>query len=242
MPSEPDVCVIVPALNEARTLPGVLAAIPSWVRAVIVVDNGSTDETAAVARAGGAVVVAEPRPGYGRACQAGIAALDAVGGCAIVVFLDADGSDDPGQMDRLVRPIAVGEADMVIGSRVRGAVEAGALTIPQRVGNALACGLIRRLWGVRYSDLGPFRAIGRAALDRLAMTDPSYGWTVQMQIRAARLGLATREVAVDYRRRQGGVSKISGTVTGTVRAGAKILWVIQREAWARVPLRPRRAD
>lgn len=218
--------IIIPAMNEAAALPHVLPAIPSWVAQVIVVDTASTDGTAEVARGLGARVVAEPRRGYGRACLAGLAALaDEID---TVLFMDADASDRPEEMARLLAPIAAGEAELVIGARTLGA-EPGSLTPQQRFGNALACLLIRAIWGVRYTDLGPFRAITRDALARLGMRDETWGWTVEMQVRAARLGLRAREVPVGYRRRIG-VSKISGTLSGTIRAGTKILWVIGAEA------------
>lgn len=223
---------VIPALDEERAIGRVLDALPDWVDEVIVVDNGSRDATAAIARGRGARVVAEPARGYGAACLAGIAALD---GAEVVVFLDADFSDHAEEMDRLVDPIVAGEADLVIGSRVLGHSEPGALTAQQRIGNRVACALMRAFWGARYTDLGPFRAIRRDALARLAMRDRDFGWTVEMQIEAVRLGLRVREAPVSYRRRVG-VSKISGTLSGTLRAGLKIVYVILRAALA-----PRRA-
>ena len=219
------VAVVIPALNEERSIAGVLAAVPPWVKQIIVVDNGSTDRTAPIAQAGGAQVVFEPRRGYGAACLAGMAALQ---NPDVVVFLDADGSDDPRRMDRLVGPIARGDVDMVIGSRVLGRPEAGALRLPQRWGNALACWLMRLFWGVRYTDLGPFRAIRLCALRRLQLDARGYGWTIQMQLRAARLGLEVAEVPVRYRRRIG-ISKISGTWRDVFGAGARILSSILTE-------------
>lgn len=220
----PRVDVIIPALDEEAALPAVLVAIPRPpVRRVVVADNGSTDGTARVARAAGAEVVVEPRRGYGSACLAALAHL-APDPPDVVVFLDGDGSDPPEALPALVAPIADGRADLVIGSRVRGPRERGSLTGPQRAGNALACALLRLRYGVRYTDLGPFRAIAWPALARLDMRDPDYGWTIEMQIRAARAGLRHLEVPVPHRRRRAGRSKVSGTVTGSVRAGAKILW------------------
>lgn len=218
--------IIIPARNEAAALPNVLPAIPPWIAEVIVVDTASTDGTPEVARSLGARVVVEPRRGYGRACLAGIAALSPE--IDTVLFMDADAADRPEDIVRLLAPIVAGEAELVIGARTLG-VEPGALTPQQRFGNALACLLIRMVWGVRYTDLGPFRVIRRDALARLAMRDETWGWTVEMQVRAARLGLRVREVPVGYRRRIG-QSKISGTLSGTIRAGWKIFWVIGAEA------------
>lgn len=220
------VAVIIPALDEERAIGRVLSAIPDWVDQVIVADNGSSDATAAIAREHGALVVKQPRRGYGAACLAGLAAL---GEAKVVVFLDGDFSDHPQQMDRLVDLIIKGRAQLVIGSRVRGQREPGALSPQARWGNWLACLLIRLFWGVRFSDLGPFRAIDREALQRLGMDDRGYGWTVQMQTRAARLGLRCMEAPVDYRRRIG-QSHISGTFKGVIAAGGKILFTIAKEA------------
>lgn len=221
------VTVIIPALNEAEAIPSVLRDIPKWVDQVIVADNGSTDDTADLARAAGAQVVPVPQRGYGAAC---LGALAALGDADVVVFLDADYSDDPKGMHRLVDPILRGDVELVLGSRT----DAGrdVLTVPQRFGNRLACVLIRWIWGQRYCDLGPFRAIERGALERLDMKDTSFGWTVEMQIKAARLGLRVQEVEVPYRPRIG-QSKISGTVIGTVRAGYGILSIIAVQALAR---------
>lgn len=220
---------IIPALDEEAAIGQVVAAVPGWVDVVVVADNGSRDRTAERARAAGAVVVTERERGYGAACLAGMAALPEVD---IVVFVDGDYSDFPEDMYTLVDPIVARGFDMVIGSRVTGAVERGALTPQQRFGNWLATRLIRALWGVAYTDLGPFRAIRRTSLDRLAMSDRTYGWTVEMQIKAARLGLQALEVPARYRCRIG-TSKISGTLRGSVLAGTKILSIIGREALRR---------
>lgn len=220
------IAVVIPALDEERAIGRVLADVPVWVDTIIVADNGSRDRTAEIARSAGAIVVHEPEPGYGAACLAG---LTRVGDAQIIVFLDGDYSDHPEEMVGLVDPIIAGAADLVIGSRVLGAREAGALTPQQRFGNWLATRLIRGFWGVRYTDLGPFRAIRAPALVSLGMSDRTYGWTVEMQIKAAITGLRSVEVPVRYRRRIG-VSKISGTIKGTIKAGWKILTMIGRLA------------
>jgi glycosyltransferase involved in cell wall biosynthesis len=218
------VAVIIPAFNEGAAVPLVIAALPAEkVERVIVVDNGSTDGTAEAARRAGALVVREERRGYGAACLKGIASLPAE--TEIVVFLDADYSDHPEELPRLIEPIEAGDFDLVIGSRMLGRREPGALLPQAYLGNKLAVFLIRCLWGVRYSDLGPFRAIRREALERLGMEDRSFGWTVEMQVRAAMEGLRVTERPVSYRRRIG-KSKITGTITGTLRAGAKIISTI----------------
>lgn len=218
---------VIPAHNEEGAIAKVVAAIPHWVDEIIVVDNASTDRTAAVAAAAGARVVPERERGYGSACLAGIAQLPSA--IDVVVFVDGDNSDHPEDMADIVDPVATGRADLVIGSRARGVVEAGALTPQQRFGNWLATTLIKLIWRMDFTDLGPFRAIDRAALSRLAMGDRAYGWTVEMQIKAARQGLRCLEVPVRYRRRIG-ISKISGTMRGSVMAGTTILSIIAREA------------
>jgi glycosyltransferase involved in cell wall biosynthesis len=213
---------VIPALNEAESLGLVLDLLPSTlIRRVIVADNGSTDATAQVARERGATVVHEPRRGYGAACLKALEAL-AEDPPEAVLFLDADLSDDPSEADRVLRPILDGTADLVIGSRVLGERERGALTPHARFGNWLATRLLAALYGVRYTDLGPFRAIRYRALVALGMRDRDFGWTVEMQVKAARHGLRHVEVPVRYRRRVGR-SKISGTLAGSVRAGVKIL-------------------
>lgn len=220
------VAVIIPALNEAGAIGLVIGDIPPWVDRVIVADNGSTDGTDEVARKAGAVVVREAERGYGAACLAG---LEAAAGYDVIVFLDGDRSDHAEDMADLVDPIAQQHADFVLGSRVLGARERGSLTLQQQLGNWLATTLIRLMWRTGYTDLGPFRAIRRVSLDRLGMADRNYGWTVEMQIRAAEAGLRMREVPARYRCRIG-VSKVSGTIRGVIGAGTKILWIIGREA------------
>lgn len=222
--------VIIPALNEERALPSVLREIPrSLVRRVIVADNGSTDRTGTIAREHGAEVVREGERGYGAAC---LKALDhlAADPPAIVVFVDGDYSDHPTELPLLIDPIVQGYADLVVGSRARGRQEQGALSPQQRVGNVIACTALRFLYDATYTDLGPFRAIRWETLRSLGMKDRNYGWTVEMQIKAARRGVRHHEVPVSYRRRIG-VSKVSGTVRGSVGAGAKILWLLGRYAW-----------
>lgn len=226
-----NITVVIPALNEEKAIAGVIARIPDFVSCVIVADNGSTDATARRARDAGADVVYVAEPGYGRACLAGVAAA---GACDVLVFLDGDGSDMPEQMDRLVAPILTGEIDMVIGSRALGDAEKGSLTLSQRFGNRLACALMQFFWRAKYTDLGPFRAIRRTAYDRLGMTAPTFGWTVEMQVRALKQKLAVADVPVDYARRIG-VSKISGTVRGVVLAGVYILGTIFAERLGRGP-------
>jgi len=227
----PVVDAVIPALNEEMALGLVLAAIPRPpIRRVVVADNGSSDRTVEVALAHGARVVREPRRGYGSACLRGLAALRA-DPPGIVLFLDADASDDPAEAPRLIEPIAAGRADLVVGSRVLGGADPGSLTPAQRFGNRLATRLLRLLHGASYTDLGPFRAIRWSSLESLGMRDPDFGWTVEMQIKAARRGLRHVEVPVSYRRRVGR-SKISGTVGGTIRAGAKILGLIALD-WLR---------
>lgn len=221
--------IIIPAHNEEAAIGQVLSAIPrELVREIVVCDNASTDNTAAVARAHGATVLREPRKGYGSACLTGIAYLQqkaAADSLDCVVFLDADFSDHPEELPQLLIPITHHNFDLVIGSRVLGQREKGSLMPQQRFGNWLATTLVRWLYGVRFTDLGPFRAIRWSALQQLGMNDPNYGWTVEMQVRAAKMGLRCTEVPVSYRRRIG-TSKVSGTIRGSVLAGYKILWTI----------------
>ena len=227
---QPRIAVIIPALNEEATLPSVLADISrEVVEEVVVVDNGSSDRTAAVARMNDATVLHEPRRGYGAACLAGIAYLEQKAP-DIVVFLDGDYSDCPEELPMVVRPIVSGAYDLVIGSRTKGLAAPGALLPQAQFGNALATLLIRLLYGFSYSDLGPFRAIRFSSLLALGMVDQNYGWTVEMQIKAVRKGLRITEVPVRYRKRSGGASKVTGTVKGTFLAGYKILWTVFRYA------------
>lgn len=222
----PVIKVVIPAQNESQAIGKVISEIPEWVNEIVVADNGSTDDTAEVAKAHGATVISVPVPGYGRACLGGI---EAAGVYDILVFLDGDASDYPEDMTALVKPISGGQADMVIGSRVLGERQKGSLTLQQRFGNALACWLMKIIWKHRYTDLGPFRAISREGLEKLNMEAPTFGWTVEMQIRALKQGLRCQDVPVRYRKRIG-KSKISGTIKGVIMAGVYILGTIFKEA------------
>jgi len=227
------ISVIIPALNEEEPIADVIRAVASTKipHEVIVVDNGSTDRTADRARAAGARVVAEPRRGYGCACAAGIRALSPQSD--VVVFLDGDGSDCPEFMDRLVDPIVTGTHDFVIGSRTRGQREPGSMNAQQIYAGRFAGWLLSILYGVRYTDMCPFRAIRRHALERLGMREKTYGWNLEMQMRAARAGLRILEVPVNHRCRAGGKSKVSGTLRGTFVAGARIMATFLRVAFER---------
>ena len=223
--------VVIPALDERFSLPLVIADLPrALVRNIVVVDNGSKDDTGAEAASLGCVVIREPRRGYGSACLAGLAHLAArVPPPDVVAFLDADHSDHAEELPRLLAPFVSGRADLVVGSRALGTREPGALLPQQRFGNAIAAFLIRRLYGVNVTDLGPFRVIRWNALARLGMSDRGYGWTAEMQVKALKLGLRYAEVPVSYRRRAGR-SKIAGTLRGTIGAGFKILYTVFRYA------------
>jgi glycosyltransferase involved in cell wall biosynthesis len=227
---KPFVSVIIAALNEEAAIASVIHAVPKDLAGeIVVVDNGSKDQTAEVARAAGARVVNEPIPGYGRAFRAGLRSISPK--CEIVVFLDGDGSDCPEMMDRLVRPISDGTADFVIGSRTRGARERGSMNFHQVLAGYMVGFVLRLLYGVRSTDMGPFRAIRRDTLDRLGLREETYGWPLEMQMRAAQARVRTIEVPVDYRRRAGGHSKIAGTVRGSVLAASRILFTLARLAF-----------
>ena len=218
--------LIIPALDEEPAIGQTLDRVPrDLYREIIVADNGSHDRTAEIARAHGATVVSEPERGYGAACLRAISALPR--NVEAVVFMDADASDDPAEAVLLLEPIYEGRADLVIGSRTLGQAEKGALEPHQVLGNRLATAIIRAFYGHRYTDLGPFRAIRTEALQRLAMRDRNYGWTIEMQIKALRHKLRVVEVPVSYRRRVG-VSKISGNWRASIAAGAKIIWMAFR--------------
>lgn len=234
------VAVVIPTLNEEDPIGAVVGAIPrDAVDEIIVADSGSTDRTVERARAAGARVVMERQRGYGRACAAGArAARD----CDILVFLDGDGSDQPELMPRLIAPIADGTHDFVIGSRTRGEREPGSMNALQTLAGYVAGALTRLLYGVAYTDMCAFRAIRRASLDRLGMREMTYGWNLEMQMRAARVGLRILEVPVGHRRRTGGTSKVSGTVTGTLKAGLRIAATFARVAFERRERVPKTLD
>ena len=219
--------VIIPAYNEQNSIGKVIRDIPQeWVQEIVVVNNNSSDDTAKNARDAGVTVLEEPRQGYGFACLCGIEYLSQqVPPPDIVVFMDADYSDHPNELPQVMAPIINNGADLVIGSRALGVRERGSMTVPQVFGNWLATRLMKWLYGASFTDLGPFRAIRYPALLSLNMQDQTYGWTVEMQLKAAKYGLRCAEVPVSYRRRIG-VSKVSGTVKGTLLAGYKIIWTI----------------
>ncbi|MBL7978252.1 MAG: glycosyltransferase family 2 protein [Bacteroidetes Order II. Incertae sedis bacterium] len=225
------ILVIIPAFNEAESISQVIGDIPDGlVDEVVVVNNASTDETEKNARAAGATVLTETRRGYGYACLAGLA-YAAKQKPDIIVFLDGDYSDFPNEMDQLVAPILADKADLVIGSRTLGKREKGAMLPQALFGNWLACSLMRLLWKGEFTDLGPFRAIRYPALLTLQMQDKTYGWTIEMQIKALQQKFRCAEIPTSYRKRIG-VSKITGTVSGTIKASYKILWMIFRYAIA----------
>lgn len=229
----PVVDVVIPAWNEELSIGNVVRDIDkTMVRHVFVVDNNSKDKTAVVARESGATVVTETHQGYGAACLKGIAAANGADVPAdIIVFMDADYSDYAEEMISLLDPILKGDADMVIGSRARGLRERKSMTVPQVFGNWLATRMIRLFYGFTYTDLGPYRAIRLESLNALGMRDKDFGWTVEMQIRALKMKLKISEVPVNYRRRIG-VSKVSGTVKGTIMAGYKIITTILKHTWS----------
>jgi glycosyltransferase involved in cell wall biosynthesis len=219
--ARPRVALVIPTLNEEDAITGVVAAVPRGaVDDIIVVDSGSTDRTVERARAAGARVVSLRERGYGRACRTGAEAAE---DCDIIAFLDGDGSDCPELIPSIVGPIAEGRYDFVIGSRSRGEREPGSMTAHQLLAGRIIGGAMRLLYGVRYTDMCPFRAIRRDALMHLGMREETYGWNLEMQMRAARAGLRIAEVPVAHRRRAGGVSKVSGNLRGTVKASSRIL-------------------
>jgi glycosyltransferase involved in cell wall biosynthesis len=232
--AKPRLAVIIPALNEEDAISGLVGDVmevaaksdlPVTVTGIYVVDNGSTDATAERARSAGAKVVEEPRRGYGRACLSGVLAADEA---EIIALMDGDRSDVPAELPLLLKPLLAGEADLVIGSRTMGSHDPGSLTIQQRFGNRLAAMLLRFLYGVRVTDIGPFRVIERKQLLDFDMREMTYGWSVEMIARAARNGLRVQEVPVTYRNRAGGESKVSGNLRASIRAGYRIIGTIFR--------------
>ncbi|RIW17386.1 glycosyltransferase family 2 protein [Algoriphagus lacus] len=224
--NSPIIDVIIPAYNEEKSIPKVIAEIPNFVRHIVVANNNSTDRTGAVAQEAGAIVVFEPQKGYGKAC---LTAMDWIKKQEIqpdiVVFLDGDYSDYPEEMTDLIQPILGGKAELVIGSRALGQRESGSMTFPQVFGNWLATTMMRYMQGAKFSDLGPFRAIVWKRLLEINMIDQNFGWTIEMQIKAHKAGLNYSEIPVNYRKRIG-VSKVSGTVKGVIGAGYKIIFTI----------------
>jgi glycosyltransferase involved in cell wall biosynthesis len=228
-----NVKVIIPAFNEENSIASVLGDIPmDVVSEVVVVNNNSRDDTEKTARQAGATVLNENRQGYGYACLKGIDHVSHTSPAPdIIVFMDADYSDHPEELPLLLQPILEQGADLVIGSRALGEREKGAMTPQQLFGNWLACRLMHLIYGIRFTDLGPFRAVRYDALQMIGMQDKTYGWTVEMQLKAARMGLRCTEVPVRYRKRREGVSKVSGTLKGTIMAGYKIIWTIFKYSW-----------
>ncbi len=227
-PSNFTIDVLIPAFNEENSVGKVIKDIPSFVRNIVVVNNNSNDATKLVAKEAGAIVLDEPQKGYGKACLTGMKYIKSLKQQPdILVFLDADYSDYPEQLVEIIKPIIQDNYDMVIGSRALGKREKGSMTFPQVFGNWLSTTLMRWIYKVDYTDLGPFRAIKWDKLKAIRMVDENYGWTIEMQIKAAKSGLKSTEVPVDYRKRIG-VSKVSGTVKGVLGAGWKIFWTIGR--------------
>jgi glycosyltransferase involved in cell wall biosynthesis len=224
---KPIVKVVIPAYNEEQSIGHVINDIPKeWVAEIVVVNNGSKDKTAEVAIAHGATVLNQPKPGYGNACLMGIDYLkNSETPPDILVFMDGDYSDYPEQLPEVIQPILDGRADFVIGSRALGNRESGSMTFPQVFGNWLATSMMRWFYGIRFTDLGPFRAIRFNDLIKIDMKDKTFGWTVEMQLKAAKHKLRSTEVPVNYKKRIG-VSKVSGTVKGTILAGYKIIFTI----------------
>jgi glycosyltransferase involved in cell wall biosynthesis len=224
------VALIIPALNEGVVIARVVAEVPrEHVQTVIVVDNGSSDDTAAQAASAGATVVREERRGYGYACAAGVAGAGTE--ADVLAFMDGDGSDDAGQLPDLLAPLEAGEADLALGSRVLGAAQRGALLPHQRLGNSLTTGLIRLLYRRRLTDLPPFKAVRRSTLDQLGMSEMTYGWTIEMIVKSAKRNVPIVEVPVSTRPRMGGQSKVSGTLKGTVLAAYYMLGTTIKYVW-----------
>lgn len=227
------VALVIPALNEEQALRHLLAELPrDCAQWIIVVDNGSTDATAAVAEAAGVMVVCEPTRGYGRACLKGFHTAQSLG-AEIVVFIDGDGSDDPADLPMMLAPVSEGDADLVIGSRVSKHSERGAIPLQARLGNWLVSRLIRILYSVRLEDIGSFRVLRCCSLDTLNMREMTYGWPVEMVVKAARARYRIVELPIHYRHRHAGRSKVAGTITGSIKAAYYMLSTTLRYAWAR---------
>lgn len=221
--------LIIPVLDEAETIAGVIAAIPrDVIDEIIVVDGGSKDKTVALAREAGARVLIETRSGYGGACLTGARA--APPHCTIIAFIDGDGSDDPSELRQLIAPIVSGDCDFAIGSRATGDREAGSMGSHQLLAGQLAGLAMGLLYGIRYTDMCPLRAIRRDALDHLGMREKTYGWNLEMQMRAARAGLRIRELPVKHRNRAGGQSKVAGSIKGTLKASWNLATTFVRVA------------
>jgi glycosyltransferase involved in cell wall biosynthesis len=221
------VSLIIPALNEAEAIGSTLRELP-WhiLTECIVVDNGSTDETSREAKRNGATVILEPRRGYGQACRTGAEASDRT--TEVLAFMDGDGSDVSPDLERLAGPVLAGEADFVIGSRIAGKREPGSMMVSQIFAGWLAGALIRWRLGLKYTDMGPMRVVARAAFERMNMSEMTYGWNIEMQIRAAQLNLRVLEMPTGCRRRRGGVSKVSGSLAASAKAAIRILRVLAR--------------
>ena len=229
------VAIVIPALNEEVALHHLLIELPqNFAQWVIVVDNGSTDATASVAQRSGAIVVSEPLRGYGRACLKGFKTACSLG-AKIVIFMDGDGSDDPADLPMMLKPISEGRADFVIGSRVSERAEHGAVLVQARLGNWLVCYMIRLLYDVHLHDIGSFRAVRCSLLDALAMREKTYGWPVEMLVKAARAHYRIVELPIHYRHRSHGRSKVAGTLIGSVKAAYYLLSTTLRYAGARRP-------
>ncbi|OQY21865.1 MAG: glycosyl transferase family 2 [Desulfobacteraceae bacterium 4572_35.2] len=223
-----NICLIIPAYNEAESLPAVLARIPACISSIVVVDNGSTDGTGELAEQLGARVVSEPQRGYGQACLAGIAALQS-NPPDLVAFADADGSDNHPELEKLITTLQHNTLDLVLAQRIPKTRRA--LSIQQRFGNRLATSLVSLIWRTNFRDLGPMRVIRWQALLDLNMADQNFGWTIEMQVKAAQQRLRWQEIPITYLPRFAGQSKISRTISGVIQAGTKILWIVARETW-----------
>ncbi len=222
--------VIIPALNEEKSIGRVINDLPGFIDSIIVCNNGSTDNTSEIAKAAGAIVIDEPEKGYGAACLKAISVVPA--NTDILLYIDGDYSDYPEEAVKIIEPITNGDADMVIGSRMMTYKDHKALPPVAAFGNWLTGNLIKLFWGQRFTDIGPFRAIRYSAYENLNMKDRNFGWTTEMQVKAVKKGLRIIEVPVSYRPRIG-ISKVSGTISGSFRAGIKFLWIIAREVFSR---------